>query len=144
MLDSKNVQIVDSVNDYQDAIKLAIEPLIEQGYCDQAYLDQIFKNTEKLGPYYVLGDNLALIHAENDHVKNSQITLNLIKNGVDFSDDHQHIQILIGLCAKDGNDHMQMMANIAKIFTDQTKVNNLLSAKDENELYECFINGGNL
>ena len=65
LLKVKNCFIKESVKDWEDAICVACAPVIEQGYCTKEYEDAVFENTEKFGPYYVLCENLALIHASN-------------------------------------------------------------------------------
>lgn len=144
LLKLENVKIIDTCDNYENAIDMAIKPLVEGKFCKESYLEKVKKNHKKLGPYYVLGDHLALIHAENEgSVNESQISLALVKKGVNFSDDHQNIQIIIGLCAKNNSDHLSVMANIANIFTNEKLINNLLNCCDEKQLYECFIKGGN-
>ncbi len=62
MLKRENVRLVDSVDSWQDAIKLAIAPLNEGGYVEDRYADEIIRATNEMGPYYVLTEDVALIH----------------------------------------------------------------------------------
>lgn len=39
---------------------VAVQPLVNGGYCEARYIDEIIKNTEKLGPYYVLCENSSI------------------------------------------------------------------------------------
>lgn len=65
LLQEKNCYLRDRVQDWKEAVHIACEPLIEQNYCTTAYEAAIYEITERLGPYYVLCENLALIHASN-------------------------------------------------------------------------------
>ena len=66
ILKLENVRILDSVKDWIEAINVAVQPLVEQGYCESRYITGIIENTKKFGPYYVLCENLALIHASSE------------------------------------------------------------------------------
>ena len=62
MLKRENVRLADSVDSWQDAIKLAVAPLNEGGYVEDRYADEIIRATNEMGPYYVLTEDVALIH----------------------------------------------------------------------------------
>ena len=61
MLKRENVRLADSVDSWQDAIKLAVAPLNEGGYVEDRYADEIIRATNEMGPYYVLTEDVALI-----------------------------------------------------------------------------------
>ena len=50
MLKLENIKILAGVNDWKEAIYTAVQPLVDGGYCEARYSDEIIKNTEKLGP----------------------------------------------------------------------------------------------
>ena len=66
MLKLENIKILAGVKDWKEAIYTAVQPLVDGGYCEARYSDEIIKNTEKLGPYYVLCENVALIHGSTE------------------------------------------------------------------------------
>ena len=69
--------------------------MIEQGYCTKEYEDAVFENTEKFGPYYVLCENLALIHASNQSgVNETQMAVTVLKEPVKFKPDGYDVRIL--------------------------------------------------
>lgn len=63
MLKLENVQVVDSARDWEDAVRIAVTPLVKGGYVEERYIDGIIDNAHELGPYFVLVPNLALLHA---------------------------------------------------------------------------------
>ena len=82
LLQEKNCYLRDRVQDWKEAVHIACEPLIEQNYCTTAYEDAIYEITERLGPYYVLCENLALIHASNQSgVNDTQMAVTVLKIG---------------------------------------------------------------
>ena len=77
------IDIVDSVNSWEDAIKKGAELLIENKCIEPRYVDCIINNIKESGPYIVLGDGMAMSHARpEDGVIKSGITLLKIKNGI--------------------------------------------------------------
>ena len=83
MLKLENIKILAGVKDWKEAICTAVQPLVDGGYCEARYSDEIIKNTEKLGPYYVLCENVALIHGSTEQgVIKRQIAITLLKEPV--------------------------------------------------------------
>ena len=140
LLQEKNCVVNKHIDTWQDAIHLACKPMIEQGYCDEQYVDAIFESTAKYGPYYVLVENLALIHATNKvGVYGTQLAVTVLDEPIKFSPDSYDVRILITLVAKDSTSHMEGMRAISEIFSDPEKVNTILNAKSGEEVYNLFI-----
>lgn len=140
MLKKENVTIRQSVNDWIEAIKVAVQPLIDQGYCEPRYIDEIIKNTEKFGPYYVLCENLALIHASSEQgVIKKQLAVTVLKEPVKFSPDGYDVRILVTLAAEDPESHMSAIQAISNIFSDSEKINTILDATSSDEIFDQFI-----
>lgn len=88
MLKRENVRLADSVDTWQDAIKLAIAPLNEGGYVEDRYADEIIRATNEMGPYYVLTEDVALIHGRpEDGCIKGQLAVTVLKKPVRFSED---------------------------------------------------------
>ncbi len=140
LLKEENCILLDKVSGWEDAIRVACKPLIEQGYCTNEYVDAIFESTEKYGPYYVLCENLALIHAGNEKgVNGTQLAVTVLKEPVKFTPDGYDVRILICLVAKDSSSHMEGIKAISNIFADNTEVAKLLQATSPKEVYNRFI-----
>lgn len=140
LLQEKNCYVGENVNDWKEAIQLACNPMIEQGYCDQQYVDAIFESTEKYGPYYVLCENFALIHATNKKgVYGTQLCITVLDKPIKFKEDGYDVRILITLVAKDSESHMEGIKAVSNIFADSAKVQTILDATCGKEIYDLFI-----
>lgn len=140
ILKKKNCRVLDHVENWQDAVHAALAPLLAEGACDERYEQAVFDNTEKYGAYYVLTDDMALIHASNEaDVYNTQMAVTILKQPVQFTTDGPGIRILIALCAKDNSSHMEGMMAVATIFGDDGNVGPLLEAKDSESIYDVFM-----
>ncbi|ROU17183.1 PTS mannitol transporter subunit IIA [Kluyvera ascorbata] len=141
-LPAENIQIVDSVNDWKQAITLSAQPLLAKGAITEDYINAIFNSHHELGPYYVLAPGLAMPHArpEQGAIKNG-LSLLHIKQGVSFdADENDPIYVVIMLCALSGEEHINMITALAEIFSDDERLVALLEASSM-EAIQSVING---
>ncbi|MEB5751464.1 PTS sugar transporter subunit IIA [Leclercia adecarboxylata] len=138
----ENIQIVDSVSDWKQAIRLSAQPLLAKETITEEYVEAIFKSHQELGPYYVLAPGLAMPHArpEQGAIKNG-LSLLHIKQGVSFNaDENDPIYVVIMLCALSGDEHINMITALAEIFSDDERLSALLKASTL-ETIQTVING---
>ncbi len=138
----ENIQIVDSVSDWKQAIRLSAQPLLAKETITEEYVEAIFKSHQELGPYYVLAPGLAMPHArpEQGAIKNG-LSLLHIKQGVSFNaDENDPIYVVIMLCALSGDEHINMITALAEIFSDDERLSALLKASTM-ETIQTVING---
>lgn len=141
-LPAENIQIVDSVNDWKQAITLSAQPLLAKGAITEDYINAIFNSHQELGPYYVLAPGLAMPHArpEQGAIKNG-LSLLHIKQGVSFdAEENDPIYVVIMLCALSGEEHINMITALAEIFSDDERLAALLEASSM-EAIQSIING---
>ena len=139
LLKEENCTIRESVKDWKEAVHVSLECLIDQGYCTGEYEQAVFDSTAEFGPYYVLTDNMALIHATNKvGVNQTQMAVTVLREPVQFEEDGADVQILIALCAVDANAHIDGMATVLKLFGDDDKSDEVLAAKTGEELFRIF------
>lgn len=113
MLKLENIQIIERVKDWREAIHVAVQPLVDGGYCESRYIDEIIKNTERLGPYYVLCENLALVHGSTDQgVLKRQIAVTLLREPIKFKENGDDVRVMVTLAATDSESHMEVMQAI--------------------------------
>jgi PTS system ascorbate-specific IIA component len=140
LLKLENVFIRNSVESWQEAIKVSIKPLVEQGFCEERYIKGVFENTEKFGPYYVLCENLALIHASSDQgALKTQLSITLLKEPIKFKKGGLDVRVLVVLVATDSESHLSAMQAVSRIFTDDTLVQQLLDATSSKTVYDIFV-----
>lgn len=140
MLKPENVRIVQSVDTWQNAIRLACAPLEEGGYVEPCYADNIIAATEKMGPYYVLTEDVALVHGRpEDGVIKQQFAVTLLREPIKFSEDSFEVRLLVTLAAQDANSHIDAMRVLAGIFCDQDKINEIVALDTPQQVYDAFV-----
>lgn len=141
LLKKENVQICDAAADWKDAIRIAVKPLEDNGYVEPCYKEEIISNVEKMGPYIVIADNIALPHArpEQGAIK-TQIGVTLFRENVVFEGKDMPARLFVTLAAKDSSSHLDALMEISELLSDESTVGRILEAPDTEELYQYFTN----
>ena len=140
MLKRENVRILDRVENWQQAIHVSLEPLIRGGYVEPRYADEIIRSTKEIGPYYVLTEDIALVHGRPEQgVLEKQLAVTVVREPVQFSEDSFPVRLLIALAATDANSHLDVMQVLASIFLDESKIRELVEAASTDEIYERLL-----
>lgn len=141
LLKKENVQICDTAADWRDAIRIAVKPLEEHGYVQARYKEEIISNVEKMGPYIVVADNIALPHARPEQgALKTQIGVTLFRENVVFDGKEMPARLFITLAAKDSSSHLDALMEISELLADETTVGQILDAPDVEGLYQYFTN----
>lgn len=140
MLKRENVQIVDACDGWEDSIHVAVQPLVDGGYVESAYIDGIIENTHQFGPYFVLAPDLALLHARPEQgVIKRQLAVTICRKGVVFKEGGDPVRVLVTLAAEDPDSHLDVMRTLATMFADPANIERAATAKDADEVYSLFV-----
>lgn len=142
ILKLENVSIIDKQLEWKESIYLATKPLVEQKFVEERYPEEIIKNTYEFGPYYILVDDVAFLHTRPEQgVIEDQISVLLDKQTVHFKEDESKgVKLFIVFAAKGSEGHIQIMGMIAEILSDEEKLNKIIKAKSEKEIYDLIFN----
>lgn len=138
LLKAELIQQVDSVSNWQDAIRLAAQPLLAHGYIEESYIQAMIASINETGPYIVLAPKVAVPHASPDAgVHQLGISLLQVKEPVDFSednDDDKKVQLIFVLAAVDSTAHLRALQELALILDDEEAIDSLIAASDPREI----------
>lgn len=129
-LTADRINIVEQTADWREAVTLAAAPLLAAGAISPHYLEAIFASHQKLGPYYVIAPGLAMPHArpEEGALANG-LSLLYVKQGVHFdSAENDPVHVVVMLCALNGEEHLQMISQLAELFSDEDDLQALIKA----------------
>ncbi|AJR06306.1 putative PTS IIA-like nitrogen-regulatory protein PtsN [Photobacterium gaetbulicola Gung47] len=126
------ISLHDSAENWQQAIELACQPLIDNGAIEPSYVEAIFKSHQEMGPYYVIGPGIAMPHARPENgVNRLALGLTVIRNGVNFdADENDPVKMLVTLAATDSNSHVDAIAQLAELFMNEEHVAQICAAQD--------------
>lgn len=135
----ENVQICEKANDWREAIKISVQPLEQGGYVKSCYKDGIIENVEKLGPYIMITEEIAMPHARPEQgAIETQIGITLFREGVRFDGKETTVRLFVTLAAKDNDSHVDALVKISELLSDDDKVEKILAASDVQTLYHYF------
>ncbi len=142
MLKPENVRIVQSVDGWEEAVRLAVKPLEEGGFVEARYADEIVRATHEMGPYYVLTEDVALVHGRpEDGTIKGQLAVTLLREPVVFAGDSFPVRLLVTLAAEDANSHIDAMRTLATIFMDESKIAEIVAYESADDVYRAFVEG---
>lgn len=139
LLKKENVQICEKADDWRDAVRISVLPLERGGYVESRYKDGIIENVEKLGPYIVIADHIALPHARPEQgAIETQISITLFRQDVVFEGRETAARLFVTLAAKDNDKHLDALAKISELLSGEDEVRNILESPDVKTLYKYF------
>ena len=140
MLKKENIKILDEIEDWETAIRISLQPLEEGGYVEKRYADEIIKSTKEIGSYYVLTEDIALIHGRPEQgVLKKQLAVTIVRKPVIFIGSEFPVRVLLALAAVDSNSHIDVMRVLSSIFLDEAKIKRVAEADSPEQVYEFLL-----
>ncbi|AIW28740.1 PTS sugar transporter subunit IIA [Bacillus velezensis] len=137
VLAKANIKLNQTVNSKEDAIRLAGQTLIDNGYVKNGYVEKMFEREETSSTF--MGNFIAIPHGTEDakdEVLHSGISVIQIPDGVEYGDGNT-AKVVFGIAGKN-NEHLDILSNIAIICSEEENIERLISAKTEEELAAIF------
>ena len=121
LTNEKLIRLGIEAKDWEDAIRKAAQPLLDEHKIKQFYIDDMIAGIKEVGPYIVLAKHIALPHARPEAgALESAIGVATLKEPVVFGNEaNDPVKYLFCLSAKDDMEHLQALAQLAELFEDQ-------------------------
>ena len=135
-----SILIKDSVDNRSAAIELAGELLVQSGKAKPSYVSSMLEAVERFGPYIVIAPGIALAHGKpSDDVIETGLSLLVLKEAIEFHhSQNDPVQLVFGLAATDHESHIETMAMLAEVLSDQEQVNALLTSSESEQIRKYF------
>ncbi|SEH87369.1 Transcriptional antiterminator [Halobacillus karajensis] len=135
-----HITVKDSVGSWEEALRIASEPLVMRGYVEQRYVDTMVHQTER-DPYIIIAPHFAIPHAApEDGVKKAGMSLLRVEQGVSFSQD-ETVHVIVVIAAEDKKKHMHglmQLMNLAGSDRDRTRLIQADEAKEIHQLIQTY------
>lgn len=136
------VNIVDRVDGWEDAIRVAAKSLTADMSVTNHYVEAMINNVKKFGSYIVVAPKVAMPHSRpEDGVNKNCLALLKINEGVFFgeeTDEDEKVYVLFVLGAVDSNSHIETLTELMDIIDDEDKIEALIKAENINEMLEII------
>lgn len=136
VLIKENIRIYSEKRTSDEAIRHVGEALHQSGYVEASYIDGMLERDHSLSVY--MGNGISLPHGEYEYkqaILHSGIVIDVYPNGIDWHG--ETVYLVIGL-AGIGEDHMQILSNIATVFGEMEEVEKVIKNQDADEIYRLL------
>lgn len=121
ILHAEDIQTLDTVDTWQDAIHIAAKPLLDANAISENYILAMIKNVDIYGPYIVLGPDIALAHAlPKNGVNQLGVSLLRLKKPALFKD--RQASLIFVLAPEDKHSHLRIMKDFLSLTADQARI----------------------
>lgn len=140
LLPLSRIAAVDKAEDWRSAIRLAAEPLLNEGCIIRPYVQAMIGKIEERGPYIVVAPGVAIAHARpEDGVVRVSMALLCIRRGVAFGSDPKHrVCLLFVLASSDGETHLKALSQLTAMLREDKNRDRLANAADESEIFRMI------
>ncbi len=108
LLPKNQIQVIETAENWMKAVENASNPLLKNKMITHTYLENMIRSVEENGPYMVLADYFALMHAKPGLGVNEQsMSLLVVKDAVDMKG--KPIHIFLVLAAKNHESHLERL-----------------------------------
>lgn len=138
LLTVNTIHFEEKYDNWKEAIAKVAEPLLLNGTISADYIDSMIKNIETLGPYVIVGDEIAIPHSRPEHGVN-KVGMSLLKLSQPtnlLDEDKNKVKIFICLAAIDNQTHLKALAQLTKLLSDPLKLRALKEAETKEEILE--------
>lgn len=117
LIDNNSIKLNQTVNTWEEAIKIGTDLLEASGAIEPRYYDNIISKIKELGPYIVLAPGLAMPHARPEEgVIKTAFALVTLKEPVKCGS--EEISVLVTLAGSDSDTHLSGIMEITQAFDD--------------------------
>lgn len=137
VLSRDNIKLNVSLSGKEEAIRFTGSILVDGGYVDEVYIEKMLEREELTSTF--MGNSLAIPHGTEDAKKNvleTGISVVTVPDGIDFGGGNI-AKILIGIAGK-GNEHLEILSNIAIVCSEEENIDKILNATTEEEILDLF------
>ena len=107
---------------------LASQPLLEKQLITDVYVENMKQSVLDNGPYMVLTDYFALMHAKAGEGVN-QKSMSLLVTKEEVSMEGKPVKIFLVLAAEDSQNHLESLQQIMTVFMDDENYQTIMSGQ---------------
>ena len=138
MLSKNNVQFVDKVKDWKEAIVKAGDILERNGFIKQDYTKEMINMIEKHGAYIIIEEGMAIPHAPiSKNVLKTGISLLIVKEKVLFPNG-KSANIFLSFATTSKTEHLGILNDLFELITKYNFIEKISKITEYEELEEYF------
>ena len=138
MLNKNNVQFVNKVSNWKEAITKAGNILQKNGFIKQEYIEEMIKLIEKHGAYIIIEEGMAIPHAPiSKNILKTGISLLIVKEKVLFPNG-KGANIFLSFATINKTEHLGILNDLFELITKYNFIEKISKITEYEELEEYF------
>jgi len=136
ILNKSNIRVGCDVETVEEAIRSVGQMLVDGGYVESEYIQGMLERDASLSVY--MGNALSIPHGEFEYkkfIKHSGVVIKVYPQAIDWHGEKVHL--VLGL-AGIGEDHINILSNLATVFSEMSDVEKIVKNQDANEIYDLL------
>lgn len=136
LLPVERIRVNVEVGDWEEAVRAVGSLMVETGVVEDRYIDGMIATAKELGPYIVIAPGVAIPHSRpEDGVLKTCLAYMHLNPPINFgNEENDPVQLLFALGAKDHDEHVGALQQIAEILMDEETFDQLLNASTIEEV----------
>ena len=138
MLSKDLIKLDVKADSMEEAVEIAGRLLYENGYVEEEYLGAMQEREKDVSTY--MGNGVAIPHGTNEskkYIKSTGISFVQIPEGVDFGEGNI-AKLVIGIAGQ-GDEHLQILQNLATALQDEAKTSLLVRTEDKQVVLDSLL-----
>jgi ascorbate PTS system EIIA or EIIAB component len=142
LINEEVVEVKVKAKNWEEAVRKSGEVLLKNNKIKKEYIDSMVGTVKKMGPYIVMTKGVAMPHGRpEDGVLDLGISIISLESSVEFgNEDFDPVKLLIGLCAKDNLEHIELLKDLSSILEDEDIIEKIDSINSKEELINLILN----
>lgn len=140
LLHAETIQVIEEVFDWKEAVKVAANPLLTNGTVEASYIEAMIENIDTLGPYVVIGPEVAISHARPEKgVNRIGMSLLRLKKPVYFLNNNDFpVRLLFCMAATDNTTHLKALSQLTELLSEKNNLKILKGLESIDEIRSFF------
>lgn len=132
----ETIHLEESVKSWEEAFRIGAKLLLDKGSISSDYIEEMIKLYQDEDPYIIIGNNVAIPHADPKNGVN-EVSMSLLKLEKPVRYNDYHINIIITIAAIDKQQHLRGLMQLMKFAgckEDTIKITNSQSIEEIHEV----------
>jgi PTS system mannitol-specific IIA component len=141
ILTPDTIELKASLSSREEAIRRAGALLVANGNVEDRYVDSMLEREQSVSTF--MGNSVAIPHGTNESkqwVTRSGLSVITVPEGVEYGDG-EVARLIIGIAGK-GDEHLEILSNIALVVSEEENVERIVRAETKEELMAIFEEAG--
>lgn len=143
ILSPEKIKVNVEVRDKYEAIRMVGQLLVDAGHVPAEYIEAMIQRENMHSTY--MGAGLAIPHGTNEArglVRSTGLAVLTVPKGVSF-EEGKTARLIVGIAAI-GDEHMDLLTNIAMVVSDEKKAARLIQTDSADEVLSIFREGAGI